>query len=90
MKGRAGEQAQIHRAEIVPEAGECEFAGLDGATDRFATLENPGFPTFERQMRGACQTVVACPDEYGVKLAHIPPNPIPLCLKIIADAYVFV
>ena len=72
VKGRAGEQAQIHRAEIVAEAGEGEFAGLDGAADRRIAFENPYFPAFERQMRGACQTVVARPDKYGVELAHAP------------------
>ena len=77
-------------AEIVPEVGQREFPCLDGAADRCAALENSYFPAFRRQMRGACQTVVACPDEYGVKPAHVPPNPFPLCLKIIADAYVFV
>jgi hypothetical protein len=40
-------------------------------------------------MRRAGQTVVAGTDENGVELAHCP-SPIPLGLKIIADAYVFV
>ncbi len=89
VEGGAGEKAQIHRAEIVPETGKGEFAGPDGAADHAAALENRSFPAFQRQMRGACQTVVARPDKYGVELAH-GPVPNPLCLKIIADAYVFV
>ena len=43
VKGGAGEQAQIHRAEIVAEAGEREFAGLDRAADRRIALENRRF-----------------------------------------------
>ena len=89
VEGGAGEQAEIHRAEIVTEAGKREFARLDGAADRRVALENADFPAFQRQMRGAGQTVVARPDKDGVELAHAP-NPIPLGLKIIADAYVFV
>jgi len=89
VEGRAGEEAQIHRAKIVPEAWKRVFGGPHRAADCLAALENRNFPAFEGQMRGACQTVVARPDKDGVELAHAPPQNA-LCLKIIADAYVFV
>ena len=85
VEGGAGEQAQIHRAEIVAEAGKRELARLDRAADRRISLENRDFPALQRQMRCAGQAVVARPDKDGVEIAHAP-IPIPLCLKIIADA----
>ena len=69
---RAGEEAQVHRAEIMTEARERKFTCLDGAADGRISLENCGFPALRRQMRGACQTVMASPDKYGVELTHAP------------------
>ncbi len=72
VKGRASEEAQIHRAKIMTEARQGEFVRLHRAADRRVALENPGSPAFERHMRGAGQTVVARPDKYGLELAHAP------------------
>ena len=90
VEGRPCEQAQIHRTEIMTEAGQRVFGRPHGPADRRIALENRYFPAFRRQMRGTGQTVVACSDQNGVELAHAPPVKIPLGLKIIADAYVFV
>ena len=43
VKGRAGEQAEIHRAEIVAEAGQRVFARLDRAADRLDCARKPRF-----------------------------------------------
>ena len=76
VEGGAGEEAEIHRAEIVPEARKRALrASAPRRRSTAISLENRDFPAFQRQMRGAGQTVVARPDKYGVELAHAPdPN----------------
>ena len=88
VEGGAREEAEIHRAEIVPEARQGHLARLHGAAADAISLENRCFPAFQRQMRSAGQTVVAGTDKDGVE--SLTPRPHPLGLKIIADAYVFV
>ena len=58
MKGRAGEEAEIHRAEIVAEAGKRDFAGPDRAADRRLRSKTADLPAFAapdaRRMPDCC------------------------------------
>ena len=90
VKGRAGEEAQIHRAEIVPEAGKREFARSGPRRRSSRCARKPRLSSLSapdaRRMPDCCGR----PRQVWRRTRSRPRPAIPLCLKIIADAYVFV
>ena len=66
---RAGEQAQIHGIEIVPEPGQRHLGGLDGAARRRRALEHRHLPALGGEMDGGGQAVDAGTDDDRV-VAH--------------------
>ena len=90
VEGRAGEEAQIHRAEIVAEAGERVFARSGPRRRSPRCARKPRLSSLS-SARCAAHARLLWPAPTSMASNSLTPRPaIPLCLKIIADAYVFV
>jgi hypothetical protein len=62
-EGRAGEEAEVHRIEIVAEAREGDFRRADGAARRVVPLEDADLPAAARQVDRGGKAVVAGADD---------------------------
>ena len=68
QEGRAGEEAEIHRIEVVPEAWEGDFLRPHRAAGRLAPLEHADRPAAARQMDRRGKAVMAGADDDGIEL----------------------
>ncbi len=59
---RAREHRQIHRREVVAEAGQRQFARLHGAAGRVLLLDHRDAPALFSEAHGGRQPIVARPD----------------------------
>ena len=84
---RAGEQAEVHREEIVPEARQRRLARLHRAAGDAVALEHADLPAFGGQMNRGGQSVVPRPDDDRV-VRHNPsrtaasPRPIAIVIGL--------
>src|SRR5207344_2805673 len=67
---RPGDHRQIHRAEVVLEAGERKFGRLDRAACRCACFHDCDGPAASAQMNGSSKPIVSGPHHYRVKGLH--------------------
>ena len=74
QEGRAGEEAEIHRIEIVAEAGERDLLGAHRAARRLAPLEHADRPAAAREVHRGGEAVVPGADDDRIEVHRTTPE----------------
>ena len=68
MEGRAGEEAEVHRIEVVTEAGEGDLGGLHRSASNAVALEHADRPAATGEVHGGRERIMPRANENGVEL----------------------
>ena len=68
---RSRKHGEVHRAEVVAEAGQGDFAGLDRAAGLARLLDHRDRPAAVQEMDRGGEAVVSRADDDGVESVHL-------------------